>query len=84
MKQYGVTKEEASQELLKMYSDNKKMVMEQFMNTHDHVPRQVLLRCLNFVRLVDVMYIEGDGYSEPKGKTEHFMTSLFVHPIPLS
>jgi len=35
MKQYGVTKAEASQELRKMYSDNKKVVMEEFMNTHD-------------------------------------------------
>ncbi|CAA0382427.1 unnamed protein product [Arabidopsis thaliana] len=84
MKQYGVTKEEASQELRKIYSNNKKVVMEEFMNSHDHVPRQVLLRCLNFARLFDVIYTEGDGYSEPKGKIEHFMTSLYVHPIPLS
>ncbi|EOA32912.1 hypothetical protein CARUB_v10016237mg [Capsella rubella] len=84
MKQYGVTKDEASQELRKMYIDHRKVVMEEFMNTHDHVPRQVLLRCLNFARLFDVFYKEGDGYSEPKGKIEHFLTSLYVHPIPLS
>ncbi|KAG7625235.1 putative lyase [Arabidopsis thaliana] len=84
MKQYGVTKEEASRELRKMYIYNKKVVVEEFMNSHDRVPRQVLLRCLNFARLFDVIYTEGDGYSEPKGKIEHFMTSLYVHPIPLS
>lgn len=84
MKQYGVTKEEASRELRKMYNGNKKVVMEEFMNSHDHVARQVLLRCLNFARLMDVFYTEGDGYTEPKGKIEHFMTSLYVHPIPIS
>ncbi|VVA97630.1 unnamed protein product [Arabis nemorensis] len=83
MKQHGVTKEEASQELRKMYREYYKVVMEEFINTHDHVPRQVLLRCLNIARLFDVFYREGDGYSDPKGKIEHFMTSLYVHPIPL-
>ncbi|CAL9220828.1 unnamed protein product [Arabidopsis halleri] len=84
MKQHGVTKEEASRELRKMYRDNKKVVMEEFLNSHDHVPRQVLLRCLNIARIFDVIYTEGDGYSDPKGKIEHFMTSLYLHPITLS
>ncbi|CAL9220833.1 unnamed protein product [Arabidopsis halleri] len=70
MKQYGVTKEEASRELRKMYKDNKKVVIEEFMNSHDHVARQVLLRCLNFARLFDVFYTEGDGYTEPKLKAK--------------
>ncbi|KFK38811.1 hypothetical protein AALP_AA3G163300 [Arabis alpina] len=83
MKQHGVTKEEASKEFRKMYREYYKVFMEEFMNTHDHVPRQVLLRCLNIARIFDVFYREGDGYSEPKGKTEHFMTSLYLHPIPL-
>ncbi|VYS57370.1 unnamed protein product [Arabidopsis thaliana] len=81
MKQHGVTKEEASQELRKMNKDNYKVVMEEFMNTHDHLPRQVLLRCHNIARIFDVFYTEVDGYCDPKGKIEHFMTSLYLHPI---
>ena len=84
IKQHGVTKEEATQELRKMYRDKYKVVMEEFMRTHGHVPRQALLRCLNFARIFDVFYTEGDGYTDPKGKIEHFMTSLYVNPIPLS
>ncbi|CAA7029922.1 unnamed protein product [Microthlaspi erraticum] len=84
MEQHGVTKEEATQELRKMYRENYKVVMEEFMNEHANVPRQVLLRCLNIARVFDVFYREGDGYGDPKGKTERFMTSLYVNPIPLS
>ena len=81
MKQHGVTKEEASQELRKMNKDNYKVVMEEFMNTHDHLPRQVFLRCHNIARIFDVFYTEVDGYCDPKGKIENFMTSLYLHPI---
>ncbi|CAH2079020.1 unnamed protein product, partial [Thlaspi arvense] len=84
MKQHGVTKEEACKGIRKIYRENYKVVVEEFINSHDHVPRQLLLRCFNFARLFDVFYTEGDGYTDPKGKTEHFMKSLFVHPIPLS
>ncbi|CDY27297.1 BnaC04g18770D [Brassica napus] len=69
---------------LSIYRDNYKVVMEEFMNTHGHVPRQILLRCLSFARIFDVFYKEGDGYSDPKGKIERYMNSLYVHPIPLS
>ncbi|KFK24576.1 hypothetical protein AALP_AAs45078U000300 [Arabis alpina] len=84
MKQHGVTKEEASIELRKMYRGNYKVLMEEFLNSNGHVQRQLLVRCLNIARLVDVYYTEGDGFTDPKGKTEHFMTSLYLHPIPLS
>uniref|UniRef100_A0A0D3BBB0 Terpene synthase metal-binding domain-containing protein n=2 Tax=Brassica oleracea var. oleracea TaxID=109376 RepID=A0A0D3BBB0_BRAOL len=82
MKQHGVTKEETVEEFNKIYRENQKIIMEEFLTTVC-VPRQVLMRCLNISRTFDVMYKEGDGYTEPLGNLKDIITSLFLHPIPL-
>ncbi|KAF3545960.1 hypothetical protein DY000_02004218 [Brassica cretica] len=82
MKQHGVTKEETVEEFNKIYRENQKIMMEEFLTTVC-VPRQVLMRCLNISRTFDVMYKEGDGYTEPLGNLKDIITSLFLHPIPL-
>ncbi|CAE6201747.1 unnamed protein product [Arabidopsis arenosa] len=83
MNQYGVTKEEAVEELSKMARDNYKIVMEELLTTTD-VPRQVRVRCLNIARLIDVFCKDGiDEFSNPHGKLKDLITSLFIHPIPV-
>ncbi|KAL0676200.1 hypothetical protein Bca4012_004181 [Brassica carinata] len=74
MKQHGVTKEETVEEFNKLYRESHKIMMEEFLTTVC-VPRQVLMRCLNISRTFDVMYKEGDGYTEPlwKSQRHHYL-----------
>lgn len=81
MKQHGVTKEEAVEELSKMARDNYKIIMEEFLTTID-VPRPVLVRCLNVARMIDVFCKEGrDEFTNPHGKLKDLIASLFLHPL---
>uniref|UniRef100_A0A1J3DQV0 Terpenoid synthase 30 n=1 Tax=Noccaea caerulescens TaxID=107243 RepID=A0A1J3DQV0_NOCCA len=83
MKQYGVTKEEAVRELEKMCRDNFKIVIEEFLKT-TRVPRQILIRCLNIPRTIDVYYKERtDDFTNPHENTKEQITSVVLNPIPL-
>ncbi|XP_048604659.1 terpenoid synthase 22-like [Brassica napus] len=81
MKQHGVTKEVAVREIKKIVRDNYKIVMEEFL-TVKAVPRQILVRCINTIRLVNVYYREGDGFSDPHRNLKDLITSLFINPLP--
>ncbi|CAE5959159.1 unnamed protein product [Arabidopsis arenosa] len=82
MKQHGVTKEMAVRKIKKMIRDSYKIVMEEFLTTKG-VPRPVLVRCLNMIRLIKLYYYkEGDGYTNPHGELKDLITSLFFHPLP--
>lgn len=82
MKQYGVTKEAAMEELRKMERDSFKIMMEEFM-TSTAVPRQILMRVVNIGRTIDLYYKEGDGIGHPDQKLKDLLASLFLYPIPL-
>ncbi|CAN7010942.1 unnamed protein product [Brassica rapa subsp. trilocularis] len=82
MKQHDVTKEETVEEFNKIYRENYKIMMEEFLTTKC-VPRQILMRCLNISRTFDVICKEGDGYTEPLGNLKDMITSFFLHPILL-
>lgn len=83
MKQHGVTKEETVEEFNKLYRESHKIMMEEFLTTVC-VPRQVLMRCLNISRTFDVMYKEGDGYTEPLGNLKDIITSFPPSNSPLN
>ncbi|KAL9308189.1 Terpenoid synthase 22 [Arabidopsis thaliana] len=82
VKQHNVTKELAVREIKKMIRDNYKIMMEEFL-TIKSVPRPILVRCFNIVRLVNLYYEEGDNFTNPNGKLKDLITSLFFHPLPL-
>ena len=83
IKQHGVTKEVAVTKIKKMIKDYYQIAMEEFMTTKG-VPRPVLVRCINMVRMVKMFYNEGnDGFTDPHGKLKDLITSLFFHPLPL-
>ncbi|KAJ0244743.1 Terpenoid synthase 17 [Hirschfeldia incana] len=82
MKQYGVTKEAAVEELRRMEKENYKIMMEEFVLSKD-VPRQILVRAVNSIRVIDLYYKEGDGLGHPDQKLKDIIASLFIHPIPL-
>lgn len=82
MKQHGVTKEVAVREIKNIVKDNCKIVMEEFLTIKD-VPRPILVRCINTIRLVNVYYREGDGFSDPHGNLKNLITSLLINPLSL-
>ncbi|KAF8086177.1 hypothetical protein N665_0633s0028 [Sinapis alba] len=82
MKQHGVTKEAAVEELRKMERENYKIIVEEFILSKA-VPRQILVRVINIARLIDLFYKEGDGFGHPDQKLKDLIVSLFLHPIPL-
>ncbi|KAF8050123.1 hypothetical protein N665_2041s0006 [Sinapis alba] len=82
MKQHSVTKEVAVREIKKIVREYCKVVMEEFL-TIKAVPRPILVRCLNTIRLVNVYYREGDGFSDPHGNLKDLITSILIKPLPL-
>ncbi|XP_010501939.1 PREDICTED: terpenoid synthase 30 [Camelina sativa] len=82
MKQHGVTKDVAVEELSKMARDSYKIVMEEFFTTID-MPRPVVKRCFNIARMVNVFYKDTDEFTNPDGNIKDLITSLFIHPFPV-
>ncbi|KAL3747663.1 hypothetical protein ACJRO7_016461 [Eucalyptus globulus] len=83
MKQYKVTEEEAKVELRKQVADAWKDINEGLC-CPAIVPRPLLVRILNFVRAMHVMYKdEIDIYTHAGTKLKEYMTSLYVNPLPM-
>ncbi|KAK2631786.1 hypothetical protein EUGRSUZ_L02447 [Eucalyptus grandis] len=82
MKYHGISEQEAREELLKRVIDAWKDINEEFLHP-TIVPMSVLMRILNFSRVVDVLYSDGDNYTHSKTKLKNYVTSLFVNPLPM-
>ncbi|CAF1934666.1 hypothetical protein HID58_068224 [Brassica napus] len=83
MKQYGVTKEEAVEEMGKMAEESYKIMMNEFMVSNITMPRQIVVRIINIARVIAVYYREGEGFTYPDGTLKDRLASLFIKPIPL-
>lgn len=77
MKQHGVSQEEAVRELKKMIKDHHAITMEEFFIASSTVPRQILVRVFNLVRVINLFYKEGDGFGHPDENLKAHFTSLF-------
>ncbi|KAL3746295.1 hypothetical protein ACJRO7_015276 [Eucalyptus globulus] len=83
MKQYGVTEEEAKEELHKQVANAWKDINEGLCCS-TNVPRQLLVRILNFTRVVHVVYKdEIDLYTHAGTKLKEDVTNLYVNPLPM-
>ena len=82
IKQHGVSEEEAYVEINKMVSDSWKDINEELLEpTSMPVP---LLSCiLNFARVIDVVYKDGDGYtySHSKFGLKNILNTLLLSPV---
>nr|ADB90273.1 casbene synthase [Euphorbia esula] len=81
MKQHGLSKEEAVKVLEKMARDCWKEMNEEVMRPNQFSV-DVLMRIVNLVRLTDVSYKYGDGYTDSQ-QLKDFVKGSFVDPIPL-
>uniref|UniRef100_A0A7N0SXP8 Terpene synthase metal-binding domain-containing protein n=1 Tax=Kalanchoe fedtschenkoi TaxID=63787 RepID=A0A7N0SXP8_KALFE len=82
MSQHGVSESEACKVLSKMVADGWKD-----MNTGcikpTAAPIQVLERILNFARLIDVVYKDGDGFTHTKEFLDDVVSSLLIDPVDI-
>ncbi|KGN56187.1 hypothetical protein Csa_010016 [Cucumis sativus] len=85
MEQNHLSEYEALIALRKQIDDLWKDMVENYcaVITEDEVPRGVLMRVLNLTRLFNVIYKDGDGYTQSHGSTKAHIKSLLVDSVPL-
>ncbi|XP_062109832.1 alpha-humulene synthase-like [Humulus lupulus] len=82
MKQYGVSEQEAYDELNNQVDNAWKEINEEFIRPTD-VPLPILVRALNLSRVIDLLYKDGDGYTHVGKVTKDSVAALLIDPIPL-
>ncbi|KAF4357558.1 hypothetical protein G4B88_026937 [Cannabis sativa] len=83
MKQYGVSEEEAIKELNKKVVTHWKEINEDFIRP-TVVPFPILVRVLNFTKVIDLFYKEGDDQYTRVGKAlKESIDALLIDSIPL-
>ncbi|XP_038903296.1 alpha-farnesene synthase-like [Benincasa hispida] len=85
MEQNSASEYDAINALHKQIDDSWKDIVENYcvVTTNDEVPRAVLRRVLNLTRLFNVIYKDGDGYTQSQGSTKAYIKSLLVDSVPL-
>nr|UXF47965.1 terpene synthase 3A [Daphne genkwa] len=82
MKEHGVSEEEACEKMREMIEVEWKKLNKETQETNE-VTTPAVLPSLNFTRVLEVMYDEGDGYSNSQGVTKDRITALLRNPIDL-
>ncbi|XP_044494132.1 (-)-germacrene D synthase-like [Mangifera indica] len=81
-KQYGATEEAAYKEFRKQITDAWKDLNEELL-LPTALPMPLPVRILNFSRVIDVVYKDGDGYSEAQTYLKDYIASLFIDPVSI-
>ncbi|KAK8272364.1 hypothetical protein V6Z11_D11G325900 [Gossypium hirsutum] len=86
MREHAVSKEEACSELKKRVENAWKDINQEliFSEISKVVPRPVLTRILNFTRVTEFIYKNGDEYTHVGKNTKEGITSLLIDPISVS
>ncbi|KAK7312993.1 hypothetical protein VNO77_37305 [Canavalia gladiata] len=82
MKQHGVTKEEAINELYKKVTHAWKDINEELLDP-TKVSRPLLTTVLNLSRVMDVLYKDGDGYTHSDRSTKNDIIALLLNSYPI-
>jgi hypothetical protein len=82
MIQHDATEEEAIEELQKQVTNAWKDINEECLYPTT-VPMPLLMPSLNLARVIDVIYKDGDGYTNAGGVLKDCVASLLVDPVPL-
>ncbi|CAA7056029.1 unnamed protein product [Microthlaspi erraticum] len=82
MKEYGVSWEKAEEEIKIMALDAWKTLNQELMKRPHPFPFPIVMRFLNFSRVIEVFYKDADIFTEPK-LMKHHVVSLFLHNIPI-
>ncbi|GMN27156.1 hypothetical protein TIFTF001_050455 [Ficus carica] len=82
-KQYGVSEEDAYDDLNKKVIEAWKDINEEFLVNPMVVPKPVLVRVLNLSRVMDLLYKDGDGYTQVGKVTKDAVGALLIDSIPI-
>ncbi|GMJ06426.1 sesterterpene synthase 2, terpene synthase 19 [Hibiscus trionum] len=83
MKQYGVTRQEATEAFKDMIEAAFKDMNRGCLRPMP-IPREIVNRVVNYLRLLDTFYMNDiDGYTIPETCMKNVGTKMFIHPIPL-
>ncbi|EOY14243.1 Terpene synthase 21, putative [Theobroma cacao] len=80
MKQHNLSEKDALHDLKKKLEDGWKDINEECMRP-TAIPRDLLLRILNFARVTYLFYKHGDGYTDPDPYMKDDIRALFVDPV---
>ncbi|CAH8390028.1 unnamed protein product [Eruca vesicaria subsp. sativa] len=81
MKQFGVSKERAEEEIFNIVSNAWKELNQELMRPHS-VSFSLLMPILNLSRVIDVFYRYQDAYTNPEFLKDH-VVSLLIENIPI-
>ncbi|KAJ0103302.1 hypothetical protein Patl1_04451 [Pistacia atlantica] len=82
MKDHNVSEEEACKKIKEMVDIAWRNINEEIQEPN-HPPLPLLLPSLNLARMMEVLYQNGDCYTNSSGKTKKRITSVLVDPIPI-
>ncbi|XP_027192027.1 (-)-germacrene D synthase-like isoform X2 [Cicer arietinum] len=82
MKQYGVSREDAINEISRQVTNAWKDINENLLHPIQ-VPKPLLIRVLNLTRAIDVMYKEEDGYTHSLRLTKNYIQSIMLNPCQI-
>ena len=81
MKQYEASKQEAYDEFRKKIVNAWKDINEECLEP-TRVPMPLLVRVLNFTRVMDVLYKEKDEYTHVGELMKNLIASILINPVP--
>ncbi|XP_061351012.1 (-)-germacrene D synthase-like [Gastrolobium bilobum] len=82
MKQHGVTKQDAIDELYRRVTSAWKDINEELLDPTE-MPKPLLMVVLNLSRVIYVLYKEGDGYTHSKESTKKEIADILLKPLPV-
>ena len=80
VKQYGVSEQEAYHEFNQRVTNAWKDINKEFLQP-TAMPMPILKCVGNFVRVVDFLYKEEDGYTRVGKKTKDGITAVLIDPV---
>jgi (-)-germacrene D synthase len=82
MNEHGVSREDAVNELSRQVTNAWKDTNEELLDPTE-VPKPLLMRVLNLSRVIDVLYKDGDCYTNSQGSTKNDIISILLNPCPI-
>ena len=78
-----MSKEEAIGELEKMIKSAWKDINEEFVLRPSKMPKPIVMRVLNLSRFMNVMYKDGDNFTNSGGLMKESIQLVVLDPVPI-
>ncbi|KAI4323977.1 hypothetical protein L6164_023546 [Bauhinia variegata] len=82
MKEYGVSRQDAIEEIRKLVSNCWKEINEDCLKS-SQIPRPFLMRVFNFARMMDVIYKDQHAYTHAEGTMKNYIAMVLVDTVQI-